>query len=97
MLARLTFAAAVSVALLAQDPPQQAVPQQAIPQQAVTEQSTPPTPVFAYEGKPITLPYQCSLEDIRWAGLTCSEDEPCPIYLELSSVDAVGERRLRGW
>lgn len=92
MLARLTFAAAVSVALLAQDPPQQAVPQQAIPQQAVTEQSTPPTPVFAYEGKPITLPYQCSLEDIRWAGLTCSEDEPCPIYLELSSVDAVGER-----
>ena len=71
------------LALLAQDVPQQLVPQQSPP--------PPPTPVFAYEGKPIALPYQCSLEDIRWSGLTCSEDEPCPIYLELSSVEAVGE------
>lgn len=87
MFGRLTISAAVSVAFLAQ-----AVPQQATPQRAVTEQPAPTTPVFAYEGKPITLPYQCSLEDIHWAGLTCSEDEPCPIYLELSSIEAVGER-----
>jgi hypothetical protein len=89
MFARLTFAAALSLVLLAQGPPQQTIPQQAAPS---TPPTPPPAPVFAYEGKPITLPYQCSLEDIRWAGLICSEDEPCPIYLELSSAEAVGER-----
>src|SRR5579871_2108498 len=85
MLARFSFAISVCLALLAQDVPQQ----QAAPP---TPATLPPPPVFAYEGKPITLPYQCSLEDIHWSGLTCSEDEPCPIYLELSSVEAVGER-----
>jgi photosystem II stability/assembly factor-like uncharacterized protein len=77
-----------------QSAPQQVGPQQAAPQPTLPPQAVepPPPPVFAYEGRPITLPYQCSLEDIRWAGLTCSEDEPCPIYLELSSTDAVGER-----
>jgi hypothetical protein len=93
MFARLTVAVALCLALLAQDVPQQAAPQQqAAPAAPPTPPAPPPSPVFAYEGKPITLPYQCSLEDIRWSGLTCSEDEPCPIYLELSSVEAVGER-----
>ena len=46
------------------------------------------------DGKPITLPFQCTAEDIQWAGMTCSEDEPCPIYLELSSVEAVGQSHL---
>jgi hypothetical protein len=79
MLGKLTLAVAISSRLLAQDPP-------------------PPTPVsqapaiFEYEGKPITLPFHCSLEDVRWSGMTCSEDEPCPIYLELSSTEAVGDR-----
>ncbi len=81
----LVFVAAVSLALYPQTVPQQTPPDQGVPQQ-----SPPPVPVFTYEGKPITLPYKCSVEDIRWAGLTCSEDEPCPIYLELSSAEAVG-------
>jgi hypothetical protein len=82
---KLTFAAAVSAVLLAQDLPTGGAPPPATPAQ-------PPAPVFEYEGKPITLPFHCSLDDIRWAGMTCSEDEPCPIYLELSSAEAVGER-----
>ena len=86
MFVRLTFAVALSLALMAQDVPQQVVPLQVAPPAAPTP---PPAPVFVYEGKPITLPYQCSLEDIRWSGLTCSEDEPCSIYLELSSAEAV--------
>jgi hypothetical protein len=88
----LTFAAAASIAIFAQTVPQQ-VPQQAVPQQSPpTPPTPPPAPVFTYEGKPITLPYRCSIDDIRWAGLTCSDDEPCPIYLELSSAEAIGER-----
>jgi hypothetical protein len=75
--------AAISVALLAQEPQQQ----QTAPQNAP---ATPP--VFEYEGKPITIPFQCSLDDVHWSGLACSEDEPCPIYLELSAVEAVGDR-----
>jgi hypothetical protein len=45
-------------------------------------------------GKPITLPYECTPEDVEWAGLACSEDEPCPIYLELSAAESSGARLL---
>ena len=43
-------------------------------------------------GKPILLPFRCTDEDIQWAGLSCSAEEPCPIYLELTSVEAIGDR-----
>ena len=43
-------------------------------------------------GKPMLVEYQCSLEDIQFAGLSCTEDDPCPIYLDLSAVEAVGNR-----
>ncbi len=108
MFKRLTLTAAASVALLAQQASQQTppvlLPAQAAPQAsgqapplnqdapATLPPPAPAPPVFAYEGKPITLPFHCSIEDMRWAGMTCSEDEPCPIYLELSSTEAVGER-----
>ncbi len=32
----------------------------------------------------------CSPEDAVALGLACSEDDPCPVYLELSSVDGIG-------
>ena len=41
--------------------------------------------------KPVQgVPFQCTDEDIQLAGLTCSEDDPCPIYLELSAVAGAG-------
>ncbi len=43
-------------------------------------------------GKPMRVPVQCTDDDIQWAGLTCSEEEPCPVYLELSAVEAVGNK-----
>jgi hypothetical protein len=43
-------------------------------------------------GKPMTVAFECTAEDVRWAGLTCSEDEPCPIYLELTAADGMGDR-----
>ena len=57
---------------------------------------TPPTPplppVLENSGKPMLLPFQCTDEDIQLSGLTCSEEDPCPIYLELSAAEAAGNR-----
>jgi photosystem II stability/assembly factor-like uncharacterized protein len=49
-------------------------------------------PVLQNTGKPIVVPFQCTEEDIRSAGLACTEDDPCPVYLELSAVDSTGIR-----
>jgi photosystem II stability/assembly factor-like uncharacterized protein len=42
----------------------------------------------------MVLPFQCTAEDVQWAGLTCSEEEPCPTYLELTAVESAGDRIL---
>src|SRR5579864_9221096 len=61
-------------------------------------QDQPPVPaspvVLENTGKPMLLPFSCTNEDILWAGLACTEEEPCPIYLELSATEAVGSRIL---
>jgi len=49
-----------------------------------------PPPVLENSGKPMLLPFQCTDEDIQLFGLTCSEEDPCPIYLELTAVEATG-------
>ena len=38
------------------------------------------------------VPFQCTNEDINAAGLTCSDDDPCPVYLELSAFESTGIR-----
>src|SRR5687768_6224039 len=35
---------------------------------------------------------RCSVEMINELGLSCSIDEPCPVFLELADVQAVGDR-----
>jgi hypothetical protein len=47
-------------------------------------------PLFAQA--PVHVDYTCPAEDIETFGLTCSEDRPCPIFFEVSSVDAFGSR-----
>jgi hypothetical protein len=32
----------------------------------------------------------CSAQDVEFFGLTCSEDDPCPVFLELAAVEANG-------
>jgi photosystem II stability/assembly factor-like uncharacterized protein len=81
MLARITITALFTLALAGQD----------VPKQDAQEAPAKASPIFEYDGKPITIPYHCSLDDIKWAGMTCSEDEACPMYLELASADAVGD------
>jgi len=43
-------------------------------------------------GKPIRLPFQCTEEDMRWAGLSCTEQEPCPVYFELAAAEPLGDQ-----
>jgi hypothetical protein len=56
-------------------------------------QEPPPAPtLLENSGKPMTIPFHCAEEDSQWAGLACSEDDPCPMYLEISAVEAAGSR-----
>jgi hypothetical protein len=37
-------------------------------------------------GEPMRVAYNCAEEDLQWAGMSCSDAQPCAIYLELNSV-----------
>jgi photosystem II stability/assembly factor-like uncharacterized protein len=41
---------------------------------------------------PVKIDYACTPEDIDGFGLTCSAEDPCAVFLELSSVEAVGAK-----
>jgi photosystem II stability/assembly factor-like uncharacterized protein len=41
---------------------------------------------------PVQIEYSCPAEDADSFGLTCSPEEPCAVFLELSSVESAGER-----
>jgi photosystem II stability/assembly factor-like uncharacterized protein len=43
-------------------------------------------------GEPMTVPFHCTQDDIAQAGLTCSEEAPCQVYLELTSVANEGSK-----
>jgi photosystem II stability/assembly factor-like uncharacterized protein len=43
-------------------------------------------------GKPMRLVYECTAADTLAVGLGCSEDDPCPVYLELANVEAAGNK-----
>jgi hypothetical protein len=45
-------------------------------------------------GKPMLVPFQCTDDDMQWAGMSCTEEQPCPVYLELSAVETVGNRMI---
>lgn len=40
----------------------------------------------------MVVPFQCTEEDIRTAGLSCTDEEPCPVYLELAGAASTGIR-----
>ncbi len=68
-------------------------PTQAQDQPPTGTPATPtPPPVLENTGKPMVLPFECSAESLQLSGLTCSEEEPCPLFLELTAVDSAGDR-----
>jgi hypothetical protein len=38
----------------------------------------------------VHVDYSCPAEDVESFGLTCSEDRPCPVFFEVSAVEALG-------
>lgn len=51
-------------------------------------------PLLENHGKPMRVPFQCTDDDMQWAGMSCSEEEPCPVYLEVSAMEPVGNRLI---
>jgi hypothetical protein len=51
-------------------------------------------PIVKNNGKPMTVPFACTEDDMTWAGMSCSEEQPCPVYLELTALEAVGNRLI---
>ncbi|MCZ2074969.1 MAG: hypothetical protein LC130_08200 [Bryobacterales bacterium] len=43
-------------------------------------------------GKPMRLPFECSEEQVRTLGLSCSVSDPCTVYLELSEAAVAGAK-----
>lgn len=43
-------------------------------------------------GKPMHVPFECTEADSQAAGLSCSEEEPCAVYVELTNIEAVGNK-----
>jgi hypothetical protein len=42
--------------------------------------------------RPIEVPFKCTEEDMAWAGLSCTEQDPCPAYFELAAAEPSGSR-----
>lgn len=63
-------------------------------QQPSVPQGTPALerPVLQNTGKPMLVEYHCGDEDLRAAGADCTAEHPCPVYLELAAVEAVGTK-----
>ncbi len=43
-------------------------------------------------GKPIRVAFDCATADLESAGLTCTDDEPCRVFLELTGVESAAGR-----
>lgn len=48
--------------------------------------------VYRYAGKPIALETKCGDAEISDYGMSCTEDEPCAVYLELTAVESAGSK-----
>ena len=41
---------------------------------------------------PVRVPYTCTAADLDAFGLTCTPQEPCPVYAEFAQVESLGGR-----
>lgn len=47
-----------------------------------------------FQGKPIQVPFSCTEESVQAVGATCTENEPCDIFLELASIESIADRLI---
>jgi hypothetical protein len=60
-----------------------------------TAEKVPPPvlkPAYRYAGKAIAIEAKCGDAEISENGLSCTEDEPCPVYLELAASESAGSK-----
>lgn len=88
MLSVIAILALFPALLLAQQPILQNHPTDPVIQKPAAE---PITPALRNTGEPIRVPFACAEDDLRSSGLLCTADDPCPIYLELSSIAPAGK------
>ena len=70
-----------------------AFPDEAPPPKPEAAKAEAPKPVLLENnGKPMRVPFVCTDQDISTFGLVCSADEPCSIFLELTSVYGLNGR-----
>lgn len=61
--------------------------------QTESRQADPAVPApLVYAGEPLHVKAVCGEEEIQSMGMSCTSASPCPVYLELSAVEAMGER-----
>jgi hypothetical protein len=51
-----------------------------------------PPPILENHDRPMVVPFKCTEEDMAWAGLSCTEQDPCPAYFELAAAEPSGAR-----
>lgn len=64
----------------------------ALAQETPPAPETAPRPVLRNSGKPIPIECDCNSTDVRAVGLSCTADDPCPLFLELDGVATAGNR-----
>lgn len=52
----------------------------------------PLLPLLASAQEPVRVAFTCAEDDLAAAGLLCTEDEPCPVYLELNAIAPDGKK-----
>lgn len=85
-----TLAFALAACLVqAQTPPAPAA--EPVPPPA-TAPPAAPKPAYHYAGKPIAIEAKCGDAEMADYGMSCTEDEPCPVYLELAAAESAGSK-----
>lgn len=56
--------------------------------------AAPTKPVLENTGKPMKVGFSCTSDEVGELGLSCSVNDPCPMFLELSTLASVGNRLL---
>ena len=66
----------------------------AIAMGALAQESVPTVPVLSNSGAPMRLNFVCQEEELAGAGMSCSDENPCPVYLELEGISSAGKKLL---
>ncbi len=67
-------------------------PQPPIQEEESAEPAEPEPVTLVYEGEPLVVPLDCAYDHFDRVGIVCSEVTPCELFLELTAVEAAGEK-----